>query len=79
MLVPDKRGVGTLAYQATWRHAPATVRPFRELWRAKGLPALPELPRKIQKETSLSLLASLLTALKPAPPLPVRSRASAIV
>jgi len=35
-------------------HAPATVRQFRELWRAKGLPALPE-PRRIRRVASLPL------------------------
>ena len=39
-------------------HAPATVRQFRELWAAKGLPVIPE-PRRIQRETSLSLFDEL--------------------
>ena len=52
----QRRGVTILAYANNHYggHAPATVRQFRELWRAKGLPALPE-PRRIQRETSLSL------------------------
>ena len=51
-----KRGVTIFAYANNHfgGHAPATVRQFRELWAAKGLPALPE-PRRIQRETSLSL------------------------
>jgi uncharacterized protein YecE (DUF72 family) len=52
----QRRGVTIYAYANNHfgGHAPATVRQFRELWGAKGLPALPEPPR-IRKETSLSL------------------------
>jgi uncharacterized protein YecE (DUF72 family) len=52
----QRRGVTIFAYANNHfaGHAPATVRQFRELWRAKGLPVL-ERPRKIRKETSLSL------------------------
>jgi uncharacterized protein YecE (DUF72 family) len=52
----QRRGVTIFAYANNHfgGHAPATVRQFRELWSAKGLPALPE-PRKIQQRTSLSL------------------------
>jgi uncharacterized protein YecE (DUF72 family) len=52
----QRRGVTIFAYANNHYggHAPATVRQFRELWCAKGLPAL-EPPRRIQKETSLSL------------------------
>ena len=56
----QRRGVTIYAYAKNHYggHAPATVRQFRELWAAKGLPALPE-PRRIQKETSLSLFDEL--------------------
>ena len=56
----QRRGVTIFAYANNHfgGHAPATVRQFRELWRAKGLPALPE-PRRIQRETSLSLFDEL--------------------
>ena len=56
----QRRGVMIFAYANNHfgGHAPATIRQFRELWRAKGLPALPE-PRRIQKETSLSLFDEL--------------------
>jgi uncharacterized protein YecE (DUF72 family) len=52
----QRRGVTIFAYANNHfgGHAPATIRQFRELWSAKGLPALPE-PRKIQHGTSLSL------------------------
>jgi uncharacterized protein YecE (DUF72 family) len=52
----QRRGVTIFAYANNHfgGHAPATVRQFRELWSAKGLPAL-EAPRGIRKETSLSL------------------------
>ena len=52
----QRRGVTIFAYANNHfgGHAPATVRQFRELWCSKGLPALPE-PRRIQRETSLSL------------------------
>jgi len=52
----QRRGVTIFAYANNHfgGHAPATVRQFRELWRAKGLPAL-EPPRRIRTETSLSL------------------------
>jgi uncharacterized protein YecE (DUF72 family) len=51
-----RRGVTIFAYANNHfgGHAPATVRQFRELWRAKGLPAL-EPPRRVHRETSLSL------------------------
>jgi uncharacterized protein YecE (DUF72 family) len=53
----QRRGVTIFAYANNHfgGHAPATVRQFRELWSAKGLPALPEPPRRIQQGTSLSL------------------------
>ena len=56
----QRRGVTIFAYANNHfgGHAPATVRQFRELWSAKGLPAL-EVPRRIQKETSLSLFDEL--------------------
>ena len=52
----QRRGVTIFAYANNHfgGHAPATVRQFRELWHAKGMPAL-EPPRKIRKETSLLL------------------------
>jgi uncharacterized protein YecE (DUF72 family) len=56
----QRRGVTIFAYANNHfgGHAPATVRQFRELWSAKGLPALPE-PQKIQQGTSLSLFDEL--------------------
>jgi uncharacterized protein YecE (DUF72 family) len=52
----QRRGVTIFAYANNHYggHAPATIRQFRELWSAKGLPELPE-PRQIQRKTSLSL------------------------
>jgi uncharacterized protein YecE (DUF72 family) len=52
----QRRGVTIFAYANNHfgGHAPATVRQFRELWAAKGLPALSE-PRKMRHGTSLSL------------------------
>ena len=57
----QRRGVTIFAYANNHYggHAPATVRQFRELWGAKGMPALPEPPRRIQQGTSLSLFDEL--------------------
>jgi len=52
----QRRGVTIFAYANNHfgGHAPATVRQFRELWSAKGLPALDQ-PRRVRKKISLSL------------------------
>jgi uncharacterized protein YecE (DUF72 family) len=49
-----KRGVIVFAYANNHfaGHAPATIKQFQELWRAKGLPEIGS-PRRVKKEASL--------------------------